>query len=119
VTDEKENRERVARARRHQEALDSLEYEQEREAMLRQRLEPMLRDAEGWRADEVAIPAMPEEDVATLRRIGFIQQRPTEDAQGRFEKQISELEAQIEDSKLRQQAFVAYARALEASPEPE
>jgi hypothetical protein len=113
---ERENRERVARARRHQEALNCIEYEQEREAMLRQRLEPMLRDAEGWRADEVAIPGMDEEDVATLRRIGFIQQRPTEDAQARFEKQIAELEAQLEDSKLRQKAYAAYARALESSP---
>ena len=111
---EKESRERVARKRRHQEALDSLEYEQQRETLLRQRLEPMLRDAEGWRADEAAIPNMPAEDVETLRRIGFIQQRPGEDAQARFEKQIAELEAQIEDSTLRQRAFASYARALES-----
>ena len=116
MSSERENRERVARARRHQEALDSLEYEQQREAMLRQRLEPMLRDAEGWRADEAAIPAMPPEDVETLRRIGFIQGRPGEEAQARFEKQIAELEAQIEDSKLRQRAFAAYAQALESGP---
>ena len=115
MTAERENRERVARARRHQEALNCLEYEQEREAMLRKRLEPMLRDAEGWRADEAAIPGMADEDVATLRRIGFIQQRPTEEAQARFEKQIAELEAQLEDSVLRQQAYAAYARALESS----
>ncbi len=76
VTAERANRERVARARRHQEALNWLEYEQEREAMLRKRLEPMLRDAEGWRADEAAIPGMADEDVATLRRIGFIQHAP-------------------------------------------
>jgi hypothetical protein len=106
-------RETVARARRLQEARDSLEYEQEREAMLRQRLEPMVRDAEGWRADEAALAGLSPEHAETLRRIGFVQGRPSEDAAARFAKQISELEAQLEDSRQRQAAFAAYAEALE------
>jgi hypothetical protein len=106
-------REAVARARRLQEARDSLEYEQEREAMLRQRLEPMVRDAEGWRADEVALARLSPEHAETLRRIGFVQGRPSEDAAARFAKQISELEAQLDDSRQRQAAFAAYAEALE------
>lgn len=105
-------REEVARKRRRQEALDSLEYEQEREAMLRQRLEPIIRDAEAWRADELAVAGMGAEEVETLRRIGFVQQRPPEDAAGRFETQIAELEAMIEDSQRRQRAFAAYAEAI-------
>jgi hypothetical protein len=105
-------REEIARTRRRQEALDSLEYEQKREAMLRERLEPIIRDAEAWRADQAAVAAMSPDDVETLRRIGFVQQRPPEDAAGRFEAQIAELEAMIEDSQRRQRAFAAYAEAL-------
>jgi hypothetical protein len=105
-------REDIARQRRRQEALDSLEYEQEREAMLRQRLEPLIRDADAWQADETAVAGMSADDVETLRRIGFVQQRPPEDAAGRFEAQIAELEAMIEDSQRRQRAFAAYAEAL-------
>ena len=102
----------ITRKRRLQEALDSLEYEQEREAMLRQRLEPLIRDADAWRADEIAIVGMSADDIETLRRIGFVQQRPPEDAAGRFEAQIAELEAMIDDSQRRQRAFAAYAEAL-------
>ena len=105
-------REEIARQRRRQEALDSLEYEQEREAMLRQRLEPLIRDADAWQADDAAVAGMSADDVETLRRIGFVQQRPPEDAAGRFEAQIAELEAMIEDSQRRQRAFAAYAEAL-------
>jgi hypothetical protein len=103
----------IARTRRRREALDSLEYEQKREAMLRDRLEPIIRDAEAWRADDAAIAGMGKEEVETLRRIGFVQQRPPEDAAARFEAQIAELEAMIEDSQRRQRAFAAYAEALE------
>ena len=106
-------REGIARARRRQEALDSLEYEQEREAMLRQRLEPAVRDAEAWRADELALERISAEHAETLRRIGFVQPRPPDDSRVRLEKQIAELEAQIEDSRRRQQAFAAYAAALD------
>jgi hypothetical protein len=105
-------REGIARARRRQEALDSLEFEQKREAKLRERLEPIIRDAEAWRADEVAVADMSSEEVETLRRIGFVQQRPPEDAAARFEAQIAELEAMIDDSQRRQRAFAAYAEAL-------
>jgi hypothetical protein len=113
VPAEDAERTRIARVRRRQEALDSLEYEQEREAMLRQRLEPAVRDAEAWRADEAALAALSEDDAETLRQIGFVQARPPEDSRERLEKQIREIEAQIEDSRRRQQAFAAYASALE------
>jgi hypothetical protein len=106
-------REETARRRRRQEALDSLEHERKREAMLRDRLEPIIRDAEAWRADEAAVAGMGPEDVETLKRIGFVQQRPPEDAAERFEAQIAELEAMIEDSQNRQRAFAAYAAALD------
>jgi hypothetical protein len=113
VSDPQGTREQIARARRRQEALDSLDFEREREAALRGRLEPIVRDAEAWRVDEVALGAMAEEDRDTLREIGFAQPRPPDDSLGRLEAQIEQLEAQIADSRRRQRAFEAYARALE------
>ena len=107
------NRDEVARARRRQEALDSLDFEREREAAFRSRLEPSVRDADAWRVDEAALARIPDEDRETLREIGFTQPRPPEDALARLEAQINQLEAQIADSQRRQRAFEAYARALE------
>jgi hypothetical protein len=103
----------IARARRRQEALDSLEFERQREEALRGRLEPIVRDAEAWRAGEAARERMPPEDFDFLQQISFVHPRPPEDALGRFEAKIAELEAQLEDSRRRQQAFAAYAKALE------
>lgn len=105
-------REEIARARRRQEALDCLEFERTREAALLARLEPVVRDAEAWRADEVAFTAMAPEDRDLLREIGFAQPRPPDDARGRFEARIAELEAQLEDCRRRQKAYAAYAKAL-------
>ena len=85
------NREEIAVARRRQEALDSLEFEREREEALTRQLEPVIRDAEAWRADAIAFEGMPPEDVETLRRIGFATKEPPEDARGRFEARIAEL----------------------------
>jgi hypothetical protein len=103
----------IARARRRQEALDSLEFEQQREQALRRRLEPVIRDAEAWRADEVALARVAPEDAATLSEIGFVQGRPADDSLGRLEAQITQLQEQIADSQRRQRAFEAYAKALE------
>lgn len=103
----------IARARRRREALDSLEFEQQREQALRRRLEPIIRDAEAWRADEIALARLDPEDAATLAEIGFVQERPPDDSLGRIEAQIAQLEEQIADSLRRQRAFEAYAKALE------
>jgi hypothetical protein len=103
----------IARARRRQEAIDSLEFERQRESALNERLEPMIRDAEAWRADELALTALDLDAAETLRQIGFVQGRPADDSLARIEAQIAELEAQIEDSRRRQRAFEAYAKALE------
>ncbi len=106
-------REEIARRRRRQEALDSLEYEQEREAMLRQRLEPLIRDADAWQRGRGRGGG--HEPPRTSRRsdgsASCSSGRP-EDAPARFEAQIAELEAMIEDSQRRQRAFAAYAEAL-------
>lgn len=111
------SREQIAIRRRRQEALDSLEFEREREGMLAQRLEPMIRDAEAWRADARAFERISDADRATLAEIGFTMPRPPADAAARMEAQIAELEAQIADSRRRQEAFAGYAAALDGLAE--
>jgi len=106
------NREQIAIRRRRQEALDSLEFEREREQALTERLEPLVRDVEAWRADELALGRMPTEDADTLRRIGFTMNPLPEPGRTQREHQIDELMAQIEDCRERQQAFASYAEAL-------
>jgi len=93
--------------------LDSLELEGQREAALSERLDVALRDLEAWRADEAAFARMEQDDVDTLRRIGFATKQPPEDARVRLENQIAEVEAELAESRRRRRAFERYAEALE------
>ena len=106
------DRDEVVRARRRQEALDSLELERSREEALRLRLDDSLRDLEAWRADEAAAARMEAEDVETLRRAGFVRGQPPEDARIRLESGIAELEAELAECRRRIRAFERYADAL-------
>jgi hypothetical protein len=112
------NREQIAIRRRMQEALDSLEFEREREEALTKRLEPLVRDVEAWRADGLALERIPPEDAETLRRIGFAMNPLPEPGRSQREQQIAELAAQIEDCRARQQAFTSYAHALAELKDP-
>jgi hypothetical protein len=107
------NREQIAIRRRRQEALDSLAFEREREIALEQRLEPLVRDVEAWRADELAFDRMDDEDAETLRRIGFTMNPLPEPGNSQREQQIAELVAQIDDCRQRQRAYERYADALQ------
>ena len=106
------SRDDAVRSRRRQEALDSLALEKERETALSERLNASLRDLEAWRADEAAFARMEPDDAETLRRIGFATKRPPDDARIRIETQMTELEAEIAESRRRQRAFERYAEAL-------
>jgi hypothetical protein len=106
------NREQIAIRRRRQEALDSLEFERVRERALTERLEPLVRDAEAWRADELAFGRMGPENADTLRRIGFAMGPLPEPGRTQREQQIAEIVAQLEDCRERQRAFEEYAAAL-------
>ena len=108
------NREQIAIRRRRQEALDSLAFEREREVALTQRLEPLVRDVEAWRADKLAFDRMDDQDAQTLRRIGFTMKPLPEPGLSQREGQIAELVAQLEDCRERQQAYERYAEALRA-----
>ena len=106
------DRDEAVRARRRQEALESLGLERRREGDLRTRLDDALRDLEAWRADESAAARMDPEDVETLRRAGFVQGQPPEDARIRLESQIADFEAELAECKRRQRALERYAEAL-------
>ena len=106
------DREEIARARRLREALDSLEFEREREAALTRRLEDTIRDAESWRIDEVALARMEAEDADVLWQLGFPTKPPTEEARGRFEARLESLERDLDECRRRQKAYQAYADAL-------
>lgn len=106
------DREQIAIRRRRQEALDSLAFEREREVALTGRLEPLVRDVEAWRADELAFARMDADDAETLRRIGFSMRPLPEPGASQREGQIAELVAQLEDCRERQKAYERYAEAL-------
>ncbi len=101
-------REEIVRARRRREALDSLGLEKKRQLALSERYENALRDLEAWRADQSAFAQMPEDDVETLRSIGFAKRAPPEEVRARLEAQVSEVEAELEECLRRQRAFERY-----------
>jgi hypothetical protein len=107
------SREEIAVRRRRQEASDSLEFEREREVALEARLEPLIRDLEAWRADELAFGRMSPEDAATLREVGFAMGQLPDQGRAQRESQVAELEAQLADCRRRQRAFAAYVEALD------
>jgi hypothetical protein len=106
-------RDRVARAKRREEALDSLGFEREREEALTKRLANAVRDLEAWRVDEEAFGKMEAEEIEVLRGVGFSAAEPGEESRVRLEAAIAKLEAEIEESRSRQRAFGRYAQALE------
>ena len=109
------DREPIARARRRQAALDSLEAERDREQLLRARLDETIGDAEGWRVDEDVLARLDADDAALLRDLLFAADPPDEEAAARFEQELAELQSEIAESRRRQDAFERYLDALDAS----
>ena len=112
------DRDRIARAKRRQEALDALEYEQTREEALRDRLAQSVADADGWRADHFAFERLQPAHVAALREIGFDAAEPGYDARERFEDEIREAEAELATTRLRREALERYLAVLGDSEDP-
>jgi hypothetical protein len=126
------DREAIARRRRRQQALEQLESEREREAALRDQLEEVIADQLATQVDEAAFARMPPEDVDVVRQglgaggdAGWegdpdetdeAWEEPGDDAgddEG-VEEEIERLEAEIDASHRRQQAYERYIEALEA-----
>ena len=104
----------IARSRRRQAALDTLELERERESILQERFEETIGYAEAWRVDEEALARLTPDEAELLRAIQFAElQAPDEEAVQRLEDEIAEIQQDIEECRRRQQALARYVDALE------
>jgi hypothetical protein len=106
-------RQEIARAKRREEALATLELEVEREAAIRTRLEQAVRDLEAWRLDEAVFARMDPKDVDLIRTHGFAAQEPSTEAVSRLEARVAELEADLAETRRRQQAYRRFIEVLD------
>lgn len=89
-----------------------LEVEQERETILRERLEELIGDADGWKIDSGIIPSLPPEEVAHLTRMLLVEGEPDEETKERFENDIREMREDVEECGRRQQAIRNFLDAI-------
>jgi hypothetical protein len=121
-------REAIAHERRRRQAVEHLEFEQEREAALRDQLEELITEQHGSQVDESAFASMSPEDVKVVREAllgsddspevdeveAALSEWPDEGADDAddVEAEIARLEAELADCRRRQQAFERYLKAL-------
>jgi hypothetical protein len=106
-------REAIARAKRREEALASLELEREREDAITTRLEQAVRDLEAWRVDEAVLGRMDREDAELIRSLGFAAQEPSAEAAARLEARVAELEEEVAGARRRQRAYARFIEVLD------
>ena len=102
----------MARAKRREEVLATLELEQERAGAIVTRLEQAVRDLEAWRVDEAAFAKMDPQDVELIREIGFAAEEPSSEAVARLEARVTELEAELAETRRRQEAYRRFVEAI-------
>jgi hypothetical protein len=120
------DRDAIARRQRRRQVEEALEEEREREAVLAERLEEVVAEAEGPRVDEEAFARMQAEDVALVRDVlqvlepldegddGFFADEHEELVHGGVADEIARLRQEIADSQRRQQAYRSYLEAVES-----
>jgi hypothetical protein len=121
--------EAIARLQRRRLAREALEFERDREAVLREQLEAVVADVEGPRIDQEAFARMTPEDADLVRAIlvsGLEGEDPDLDAEDEwydigetdepeaesFEDEVQRLEEEIAESRRLQQALTNYLEAL-------
>lgn len=121
--------EAIARRQRRRHAQEALDFERDREAVLREQLEAVVAEVEGPRIDEEAFARMPPEDAELAREIlasGLDGEDPdldpedewydvgeTDEPEGEsFEDEVRRLEEEIAESRRLQQALTSYLVAL-------
>ena len=121
--------EAIARAQRRRLAQDALEFERDREAVLREQLEAVVADVEGPRIDEEAFARMAPEDAELVRTIlasGLEGEDPDLDPEDEwydipetdepeaepFEDEVRRLEEELAESRRLQQALTSYLDAV-------
>jgi hypothetical protein len=121
----------IARRRRREQALEQLEFEREREAALLDQLEDVVAAPLAAEVDEAAFAGMSPEDVAVVREafdpgfdadadsefgeelLDWTDPEPEGDEADELEAEILRLQAAVDDSRRRQQAYERYLEALE------
>jgi hypothetical protein len=132
------DREAIARGQRRRQAIEALEFERDRMAILEGQIEELVVELIGTRIDDEAFATMAPEDVATVRAILDPQAEyevddewpadedetaedetaeddpgaEPEDPAAEIEAEISRLESEIAISRERQQALERYIEAL-------
>lgn len=126
------DREAIARGRRRQQVVDHLEFEREREALLRDQLEDVVTEQHGPALDERVFATLDGEDVAVLREaIGapvdefedeefqIDWEADDDDGEDPVEAELARLQAEITESRRRQGAYERYLAALGPAAAPE
>lgn len=106
------NRLEIARLRRRQSIEATLEIEQERERLLRDRLEELIGDTDAWKLDSDVLPLLDADEVELLEQMMLVEVEPDEDVKEQFEEDIRELREDIVECERRQRALGAFLRAL-------
>ena len=121
--------EAIARAQRRRLAQEALEFERDREAVLREQLEAVVAEVEGPRIDEEAFARMAPEDAELVRAIlasGLEGEDPDLDPEDEwydipetdepeaesFEDEVRRLEEELAESRRLQQALTSYLDAV-------
>ena len=132
------NRDAIARERRRREAVEALEFEQQREAALREQIEETILEEERQRVDREALAQLDPAEAALVREILGTDDEEDEDLEewdemfADFEEEdedaagdagagdeIGRLNAEIEDSRSRQRALERFVDALGRAARPE
>ena len=123
----------MVRAVRRRQAFEALEFERMREAALGEQLEERVAELEGERVDEALFARLAPEDAEVVRQLGppepleelgfeddFLAEPEENDPaaeRDELEEEIARLQAEIAESRRRQQAFERYLDLLDAPKE--
>lgn len=135
------DRDAIARAQRRRQALEALEFERNRATGLSEQIEEIVAEAEGRRIDEEAFATMTPEDAAALRTVLQLDGEPLsedeplpeddwlgatdepsesdpDEPEDDAEEEIARLQAEVADSRRRQELLERYVEALGNRPGP-
>jgi hypothetical protein len=110
------DRRQIVRERRLTEAVEQLEFERERRAMLDDQLRDNISELEAWQTDETVLAGLDPALAECLRESGFAAERPDDEERQNLVEEIARLEEEIGRCGTRQAAFEAYIAALESAP---
>lgn len=135
------DRDAIARAQRRRQALEALEFERNRATGLSEQIEEIVAEAEGPRIDEEAFAKMTPEDAAALRTVLQVDGEPLwedeplpeddwlgpseessepdpDETEDDAEEEIARLQAEVAESRRRQELLERYIEALGNGSDP-